>query len=351
LSLLGLLFMSAMMLYFVEHTKSARIASTQSDRTPTTKSAFAYEVFSIMTGMTTMAPKTTAGRIYSFSLGFSLLIVLSAYTANLASVLVASRPLAVSSIEQVVAEGATVCTWKGGLGSNWFKIKKLYPQVVLHEVRDTKGAFSALKAGKCKAMLDGVSSSQLAMADQDNDCIAQMVGPQLSDSKGAFVMGERHYCLQQTFDAILQQMQDDGIQAKMWQDIIDRRTCSQSTSESSTELGVAHFMGVGILHAAFTGVALMCHFCLHHDEFHPASDIRAAARRASHKFSKANEAQSPREISLQEIDDSLQALDNNNYVQEEINLQEMSMSLQALGSQVAAAAQALQELAKARALG
>jgi hypothetical protein len=84
----------------------------------TTITDFFYRAFSSFTGFETIESETYAGRIYNFSFGFCVLIIIASYTANLASILVSSRTDGISSLQVAVNKGVKICAMKGGTVRN-----------------------------------------------------------------------------------------------------------------------------------------------------------------------------------------------------------------------------------------
>ena len=97
------------------------------------------------TGHYQIAPRTHPARLLSFSLTFCALIVSSSYTANLASFLVSPRVYnyQYSTLEDVVANGATLCMQGGGILLETLKTE--YPGIKIVGKESEKEIFSGLR--------------------------------------------------------------------------------------------------------------------------------------------------------------------------------------------------------------
>jgi hypothetical protein len=231
---------------------------------------FVYLSWMAFTAAGFVAPASRAGRIYNFSFTFVILILVSAYTANMAAALAVVEKVSpmLTSIEEAITQGDIVCAWNGGANSGWDKVKKSYPSLRLLETSGTSESFEWLAEGKCGAVLDGVSSLELSLygeGRQNIDCNLRVVGRRQSESVGSFVM--KSLCLQQTMDALLGQMADVNFQDTAWDDALPfKDACSTRKSADALKkltelkpLDLSSTAGLFLLHAVVTLCTILIH--------------------------------------------------------------------------------------------
>ena len=88
------------------------------------------------------------------------------------------------------------------------------------------------------------------------------MGRQLTDTRGAFVVPARNLCVQQTFDAILVDMEQGvDFQGNVWKDLLEKGPqCSVDVSSSSDEqISASQMSGMYIMHGVLTAIALALH--------------------------------------------------------------------------------------------
>lgn len=103
-------------------------------------------------GQNEFQPRTVAARIMAFSMAFWGVLVISAYTANLASFLVASKEeqLNIGSFAEAVKAQYTTCVRVGTITHTY--IKQNFPQLILVEKNTASEAFDGMRLGHCKVV-------------------------------------------------------------------------------------------------------------------------------------------------------------------------------------------------------
>jgi len=103
------------------------------------------------TGAAGLSPRTGYGKVFVSAWMAWVLIMTSAYTANLASLLVAKSSISpkITSLEQAVQEKATVCTVRGLLGEKL--VRQKYANLKVLRTDDSKMLYDKLNAKECAA--------------------------------------------------------------------------------------------------------------------------------------------------------------------------------------------------------
>ena len=117
-----------------------------------------YSSLIVFTGHLDLDPNTRAGELVSFSLSFFAMLMLSAYTANLASFLVAEKASRdqVNTVNDIVRMKKSMCIYEqsGPLEA----IKKIYNDSIFVEKGDDKKALLGLKNDECNYAIVGQST-------------------------------------------------------------------------------------------------------------------------------------------------------------------------------------------------
>ena len=97
---------------------------------------------------------TNSQRIFTFSWSFFVLIITSAYTANLASFLVnaTNAKFSVNSIKAATEAGIPLCTFRGAFTEA--SIRSKYPGINLQSAPIAGGIYTELNSEKCDLLAD-----------------------------------------------------------------------------------------------------------------------------------------------------------------------------------------------------
>ena len=125
------------------------------------------------TGHFDFQPNTHSAKMLSFSWTFFCLLVVSAYTANLASFLVAKQTpqFSIQSIEQAVRWQVPVCVL-GASNQDELLVEK-YPNIQLVRKRSARAVYDGLNNGDCKIAASPVNTYELYVrtTDVNKDCL------------------------------------------------------------------------------------------------------------------------------------------------------------------------------------
>ena len=141
---------------------SVHLDPQQRNKKTSVNSSFLSSIYSssvVFTGHLDLHPSTHTGRLVSFSLSFFAMLMLSAYTANLASFLViekASLALQVNTVNDIVRNQKTMCVYTKSATQE--SITDAYPNALFVEKDNDMEALLSLKKGECDYAVLGLSS-------------------------------------------------------------------------------------------------------------------------------------------------------------------------------------------------
>eukprot|EP00931_Biecheleriopsis_adriatica_P111180 TRINITY_DN8552_c0_g5_i1.p1 TRINITY_DN8552_c0_g5~~TRINITY_DN8552_c0_g5_i1.p1 ORF type:complete len:519 (-),score=66.04 TRINITY_DN8552_c0_g5_i1:107-1663(-) len=224
-------------------------------------------------------PHTAAGKTFVLTWTFTVLVLVSSYTANMASMIVISRSkeAAVTSVEDAIDRGLPVCVYHGGAFDNF--MTRTYPS--LHIRYPEVWSYENVRNGVCAAMVKDRMSFQIdkGLKKYNQDCDLDFIGQPLLDVHGGFVAqsdsgagvpGENEaFCTDLLLDVIntaLHDMSNDGWLLKtkeMWiRSVQDMRCGKESALQESSALDFKHFSGLFILQVSTALACWLMHRCM-----------------------------------------------------------------------------------------
>ena len=141
---------------------SMRLDPHVREKAETTKHLLLSNIYSaliVFTGHLDLDPNTHSGQLVSFSLSFFAMLMLSAYTANLASFLViekASLSFQVNTVNDIVRMQKTMCIYAQSATQE--AVASSYPDALFVEKHDDTAVLLALKNDECDYAILGLSS-------------------------------------------------------------------------------------------------------------------------------------------------------------------------------------------------
>lgn len=210
-------------------------------------------------------PKATSTRLLTFSMNFLYLVILSAYTANLASVLVAknSSTVEINDFKDVLRARQNICVQRG-LAYVDSVIQK-YPdsKTLMKEYETAEEMFQGLGNGDCLVLLTSVEDwkSKQRQRTFNKDCGMIWVGRRVEPVIASFALrASADLCtglLNDVLDYYLIKMKADGVMDKIWFNYRNtnlNNTCSVSdntyTDNNELNLSVPDMAGIFMIHLA-----------------------------------------------------------------------------------------------------
>lgn len=228
----------------------------------------------VFTGHMDLDPNTHAGQLVSFSLSFFAMLMLSAYTANLASFLViekASLAVQVNTIGDIVRLQKSMCVYKQSATQE--AVASVYKDAIFVERENDKDALIGLRDDDCDFAILGISSwEELEKSPEVNEgCNLVRSGRKFKDFEAGFATRSDAgtLCTSLVRDVIhnhMNRMTDDGFIEKVWEDHLVRTMepieCAGSSALSATKddidiLGIVNLGGIFIFHYTFLALALL----------------------------------------------------------------------------------------------
>lgn len=226
--------------------------------------------FTSYTGSQPFAPGTNTGKMLSLTYSFFILLLVSAYTANLAVFLVIEQSVEVcESFDDCVNDGKSVCVMGGTVLDEW--LTQSYPHLD-HEhriVRADVSPWPALVNGECDIVVDSMIGYEIAMLREDynSDCTLSRSGESTLQHYGGGWMSRTDYrqgCTSLLRDALAVHMLKLSVSGEI-QRLLDAfvavqqtQTCVDSSSDISkqaTSLDWPTMLGPIVIHAIGVVVA------------------------------------------------------------------------------------------------
>jgi len=203
-----------------------------------------------MTGVASFEPKTSGGKVIQLSWSFTVVILVAAYTANLATYLVIqeTQTAGFESIAAGIAKGASLCVPKGGVTEAL--AYDLFPQLEKERVQFTQSSrtsFQHLVEGRCRIALSTKQMYELARrnASLNPNCALGIVGGPLSKSQGGFMVKADYtdkctILVKHVLHMLFMELEEDGVVQEMYQrEVVGKQAtrtevCDTSRSEAAT---------------------------------------------------------------------------------------------------------------------
>lgn len=225
-------------------------------------------------------PKSHSQRLFAFSVSFWALIMASAYTANLASFLVAdNRPQYVAlSLSEAEANGIKVCVREGAAVAR--SVAGRYPTLKLVEAPDFAEVYAKLRAGECKLL--ATRAFDFAEFQRNGafnpDCTLEWVGraDELNSGGAGTMVDTGVYCtslVTHVLDIYFTEMIADGFIEASWEKHLRSRSSDncgalgtredqeeESDDASEQSLEPVDVGGIFILHGILGVVSLISAF-------------------------------------------------------------------------------------------
>ena len=280
-AIVGAIFVTGLIYFFLERLDPNADDRNLEDK-PWTNIFLAALTF---TGHMSYQPNTTPSRILVMSWGFWTIIVLSAYTANMASFLVSQNSKAprISTIEEALLTSTPLCVQRGAVIDDLLTDK--YPELNLVRKDTEGGMFEGLGLGwysgqgGCGALLTNLGTYDVyrTQASTNADCSLASDQRVLMSLPAGFAtaVDSAIQCtslISYVMDLHLQEMRQDGFIDGAWDAHIEKvatKTCpavTQSVADSRAaksqgfSLTIKDMGGIFCFHFAMSALALLFAF-------------------------------------------------------------------------------------------
>lgn len=224
------------------------------------------------TGQFEFKPTTNSARIFTASLAFWSLIVMSAYTANLASFLVVQNTpsITIDTLGDAVRNNYQICVLENSNADE--AVTKAYPGARIVRTPSEQETYTQLREGMCDIALNTVSSWQEYRMDRsvNGDCRLTWIGRNLRQGEGGFATKSDSGTLctsliRDVFNLHMVEMKNDGFVERAWEEHLRKQAtvnCDAALSaddeeESDGQLSLQAMGGTFIIHYIATAVAIL----------------------------------------------------------------------------------------------
>jgi hypothetical protein len=233
---------------------------------------YIYKCFITFTGHMDLDTRTKPGHLVGFSLSFFAMLMLSAYTANLASFLVNknSPQSEVYTVGDIVNQRKSMCILDAAKKE---AIMAQYPQALFVKKDSEVDAIKGLINFECDYAISGISGWEELKNNQviNEGCALKRVGQIFKHYEAGFAMRSDSgvHCtslLREVFHIHFLEMHDNGFIRERWGNHIQRNqvgpTCSAEadTEENSDILTVTNVGGIFVIHAICLFIAIISSF-------------------------------------------------------------------------------------------
>mmetsp|Transcript_45729 Transcript_45729/g.132424 ORF Transcript_45729/g.132424 Transcript_45729/m.132424 type:complete len:512 (-) Transcript_45729:71-1606(-) len=230
-----------------------------------------YNTFGQCTGGGGFAPKTPAGKIYVLSASFLAMILVTSYTANLATQMVFDEvPVSsISSLDEAVARDLPICLRRDSPYAPW--LAHAHPGIRIHLVDSEMEKLPAVQRGDCVAAVIGELWWDFAsrMSLTNPKCQLETIGRKLLDMRGSFVsQATSRYCKEILMDIMAFRMHEmylsgylqmvEGLYIDDYQDVY----CSSQVQSLEMQMQIRHMGGAFLVHGlvALLSIAISVYY-------------------------------------------------------------------------------------------
>ena len=224
-----------------------------------------------------VAPNSAAAKVVAFSLSFWAVLVISTYTANLASILITTKQeqSPIPNFNEAILVGADVCIF-ANTGQHEL-VKSQYKGLGFVPKHTDQEVLAGLANGDCKVAATTQERFQegLLAKDTNGDCRLFYGGRIQSKGSGGFatIIDTSHKCtslVKNVLDYFFAQMELDGFLERAWENHykeVGEIQCGSraSTLKTTGSLGIKEMGGLFCFHALLTTLAFLytlLNFCV-----------------------------------------------------------------------------------------
>lgn len=238
-----------------------------------------YRSFQAFVGHSEFDPKGAMMRLLTLSMNFMFLILISAYTANLASFLVVknSSKIEINEFNDVMTLRANVCVQRGYPYIDSVSSKYPGSESLMIEFETEKEMYEALQNGDCLVLLSSMEDWKTRERDDTYNigCGMKWAGRRIEAVPASFALRtSKTKCravLHDVLDFYLIQMRTDGTIQEIWDNYRDFKlanTCDTGAvvkKATVTQLNVFNMAGIFLFHLSILLIAVfgeLTLFCL-----------------------------------------------------------------------------------------
>lgn len=221
------------------------------------------------TGQFEFKPASNSARIFTASLAVWSLIVMSAYTANLASFLVVQNTpsITIDTVGDAVRNNYRLCLIENTIAQE--AVTRTYPSARLVKSPSEEDTYKQLREGMCDIALNTVSSWEEYRLNREvnDDCRLTWIGRSFTQGEGGFATKSDSGTLctsliRDVFNLHLLEMKDNGDIQRAWEAHLRKQAsvnCDAATddeTESDGQLSLKAMGGTFIIHYIATAFAI-----------------------------------------------------------------------------------------------
>jgi hypothetical protein len=230
--------------------------------------------FLAFTGQFEFRPVSSSAQIFTASLSFWALIMMSAYTANLASFLVVQNTpsIKINTVGDAVLNNYVICVVRSATPDNALTVA--WPEARVLRTQTELEMYERVRNGTCQVMLTTMSSWNEYEGDAtvNGDCRLGWIGRVFLEGEGGFAVKSDSGTLcsslvRDVFNLHMEEMKDDGFLQSTWDDFLKRHetvdcmgNVGTEEDNNSNQLSLNAMGGTFVLHYIMTAFATLLAF-------------------------------------------------------------------------------------------
>jgi hypothetical protein len=223
-----------------------------------------YIGFLTVSGGGGFTPSTWPGKIIVVSWAWLVLLMISTYTANLATFLIVSGQSTTryKNLHEAIGDNARICMEWGG--STWYLMRQRHPHY--HNFIRADNVYEAMDAGDCDCAVDPSFSVDFAQISrhENPECLLEKLGGRLSITFGGWmVLANDDKCtglIEQAFQVTFMRLERDSDQIhsiyRTTREKATTQNCADQNASETPQFSIFSMAGMLMVHAAFSFLAL-----------------------------------------------------------------------------------------------
>ena len=300
-TILGTLLVSGFACLYLEERTLKELAHDEESPVPDSVLSlivtYIHKSFLVVTGHLDLLPNTHAGQIVSFSMSFFAILLMSAYTANLASFLVVQKAsnVQINTVNDIINLGRSICVYQGTAIET--ELSGMYANANLIPKLDDSEVMKGVRNGDCDFGVLALASYELnrGVSEVNQGCTLRRVGRNFKNWSAGFAFKSDAGTLctslvRDMFNVHLQEMRDSGFIAEAWEnhnskkhDITNAQCYSDGAlpSSSITVFDITNLGGIFLLHTG--AIVLACSIAFTSRIFEKFKNVRKVATESVNK--------------------------------------------------------------------
>jgi hypothetical protein len=216
-----------------------------------------YLSFALMTGVDSVKPITWMGKLINVGLGFFMVVIVAAYTANLAAFLAAPGKMVepIADVEDLININKPACTRSLMVGM----IQPVYLGLTYKLANREFNYISAVTNAECEAAISGMSTVNVWLSRPES-CGIKITGRALVQKTNGWIADKRQVCVHHALGYAIEHLKTEGTINSLYKKWIVKANCNVQDAGSASDvepLGISELGGLLAVMCLSMGVAFL----------------------------------------------------------------------------------------------